>query len=57
LLQGQLGFNDFLDLFRKHLLEANEVLDYIRLRASDTAEPSAREPSLIEVGRQGLAEG
>jgi hypothetical protein len=49
LLQGQLGFNDFLDLFRKHLLEANEVLDYIRLRASDAAEPSAREPSLIEV--------
>lgn len=45
---GQLGFNDFLDLFRTDLLEANEVLDYIRLRASEATLPESREPSLIE---------
>jgi Ca2+-binding EF-hand superfamily protein len=45
---GQLGFNDFLDLFRTDLLEAQEVLDYIQLRASDAALPERRETSLIE---------
>ena len=47
-LQGQLGFNDFLGLFRSELLEAQEVVAYIAMRASDSAIPP-REPSLIEV--------
>jgi len=48
-IQGQLGFNDFLDLFRSDLLEAQEVLDYIQLKASDAALPERQEPSLIQV--------
>jgi len=45
--KGQLGFNEFLDLFRAELLEAQEVVAYIAMRASNQAIPP-REPSLIE---------
>lgn len=45
--QGQLAFNDFLGLFREELLEAQEVVAYISMRASNAA-PLPREPSLIE---------
>ncbi len=38
----------FLDLFRAELLEAQEVVAYIAMRASQQAVPP-REPSLIEV--------
>lgn len=45
--QGQLAFNDFLGLFREELLEAQEVVAYISMRAS-ASEPLPRKASLIE---------